>query len=119
MPYSWLYEALDLAQMVMDIWKQRKNYFNHNQQLIQISIPGDAWAQVLQVVVGASGPHPYGHGHPETIKSNLFYYTKQLFFQKHGQKVIPWDTRGSGPTPGCPRLWTSPRWSRTSGNNLK
>ena len=48
MPYSWVSEALDLTQMVMDIQK--------------------------------------------TTKFNLFHYTKQLFFQKHGQKVIPWDT---------------------------
>ena len=44
---------------------------------------------------------------------NYFHHTQQLLFQQHCQKVIPWDTLGCGPTPGCPRLWTSPRWSWT------
>ena len=42
-----------------------------------------------------------------------------MLFQQHCQKVIPWDTPGSCPTPSCPRLWTSPRWSWTSRNHCK
>ena len=88
MPYSWVSEALDLTQMVMDIQKQLKstyfiipiNFCFNN--LSKRSIPGDARAQVLQVLVGASGPHPDGHGHPETTKINLLYHT-------HGMADVP------------------------------
>ena len=57
---SWLFKALDLTKMVMDIWKQLKlayfiipNNFCFN-NFSKKSIPGDARAQVLKEPVGAS-----------------------------------------------------------------
>ena len=39
------------------------------------------------------------------------------FFNNITKKSFPGRPRGQCPTTGCPRLWTSPRWSCTSGNN--
>ena len=58
--YSWLYVALGLAQMVLDVWKTLKpaqfiildNFYFNN--CLTKSIPGDVRAQVLQDPVGAS-----------------------------------------------------------------
>ena len=47
----------------------------------------------------------------------LTYHTQQCFFNNITKKSFPGRPRGQCPTPGCPRLWTSPRWSCTSGNN--
>ena len=74
MTYAWVYDSLDLTQMVMDIQKQLKstyfiipNNFCFN-NLSKKSIPGDARAQVLQEPVGGSHadqgrksgvPHPF------------------------------------------------------------
>ena len=60
MPYSWVSEALDLTQRVMDIQKHLKStYFiiPNNfcaSNFYKKSIPGDARAQVLQEPVGTS-----------------------------------------------------------------
>ena len=45
------------------------------------------------------GPHPDGHGYPETTLNNYFHHFQQLLFQQHIQKVIPWDSPWSGPRP--------------------
>ena len=69
MPYSWLSEALDLTQMVMDFRKQLKSTYFIT---------------------------PYNFGSNNIAK-----------------KSFPGTPQGQCPTPGCPRLWTSPRWSWT------
>ena len=99
----YLLEHLDLTQMFLAVQQHHKmiyyiisNNFCFN-NFAKKSISGDIRAQVLQVLVGVSGPHPDGHGHPETTKINLFYHTQQLLLQQHYQKVIPWDTPGSMP----------------------
>ena len=103
MPYSWMSEALDFTQMVMDIQKQLKitifiipNNFCFN-NIAKKSFPGTHRGPALLLGVRGSGPHPDGHGHPETTKIILFYSTQQLLLQQHYQKVIPWDTSGSMP----------------------
>ena len=58
--YSWLYMALDLAQMVLDVRKNLKAtqfYILNNlcfNNFSKKSNPGDVRAQVLQEPVGAS-----------------------------------------------------------------
>merc|ERR1712110_601641 len=72
MPYSWLSEALDLAQMVMDIQTQVKitifvipNNFSFN-NIAKKSVPGTPWGHALLLAVRGTGPRPDGHGHPDT-----------------------------------------------------
>ena len=68
MPYSWVSEALDLSQMVMDIWKQLKsvyffipnNFSFHN--ITKKSFPGTPRVNALLLGVRGSGPRPDGHG---------------------------------------------------------
>ena len=100
------------------------SHLDHTNQLCfnniaKKSFRGKHWSLALLLSVRGSVLHPDGHGHSETTQNNYSHHTKQLLSQQHCQKVIPWDKPGSGPTTGCPRLCTSPRWSWTSRNNLK
>ena len=73
----------------------------------------------LLLAVRGNGPHPDSHGHREKTSNKCFHHLLLFLLQQHCQKAIPWDTPWRCPTPGCQRCWTSPRWSWTSGNNLK
>ena len=69
MPYSWLSEALDLALMVMDVWKLHKitifimpyNFCFNN--IAKKSFPGTPRGHALLLAVRGSGLRPDGHGH--------------------------------------------------------
>ena len=103
MPYSWLSEALDHTQMVMDIRKQLiSSYFITLSTFASTTLPkshslGYTGVNALLLGVRGSRPHPDGHGHLETTKIKLFHRTQHLLFQQHYQKVIPLDTLGSMP----------------------
>ena len=68
MPYSWVPEALDLTQMVMDVWKALKltifiipiNFCFNN--IAKKSFPGTPRGHALLLAVRGSGPHPDVHG---------------------------------------------------------
>ena len=69
MPYSWLSEALDLTQMVIDVRKALKitifiipNNFCFN-NIAKKLFPGTPRGHALLLAVRGSGPHPDGHGH--------------------------------------------------------
>ena len=100
---SWLFKALDLTKMVMDIWKQLKlTYFIITINFCFYNITkdhslGHPGFNALLIGVRGSGLHPDGYGLPETTKMNLFYHTLQILAQQHYQKVLPWDTLGSMP----------------------
>ena len=71
-PYSWVSEALDFTQMVMDIRKQLKktifiipdNFCFNN--IAKKSFLGTHRGPALLLGVRGSGLHPEGHAHPET-----------------------------------------------------
>ena len=74
---------------------------------------GQPWFIALLLGVQGSGPHPDSHRHPEMNSNDYFDHTQQLFFQHFSKKSFPGTPQGKCPTPGCPRLWNSPRWSWT------
>ncbi len=81
MPYSWLSEALNLKQIVTDIQKPIKitifiipNNFCLN-NIAGKSFPGTPRGHALLLAVRGSGPHPDGHGHPETKLNHYFHST--------------------------------------------
>ena len=49
----------------------------------------------------------------------IFFIPNNFRFNNIAKKSFPETPQGQCPTPGCPRLWTSPRWLWTSINNLK
>ena len=68
MPYSWLSEALDLTQMVIDVRKALKitifiipNNFCFN-NIAKKLFPGTPRGHALLLAVRGSGPQPDGHG---------------------------------------------------------
>ena len=70
MPYSWMSEALDFTQMVLDIHKQLEitililtNNFCFNKLPKSHSLGHPAGVNALLLVVRGSGPCPDGHGH--------------------------------------------------------
>ena len=80
MPYSWVSEALDLTQMVMDIWKQLKstyfiipNNFSFN-NFSKKSIPGDVLALGLLLAVCGPGHDPVGSACLEKLETSPIYY---------------------------------------------
>ena len=80
---------------------------------------GDLGVNALHLGVQGSGPHPGGHVHQETTELTYFITPNKMCFNnvtKNSFLGTPW---GQCPTPGCPRVWTSPRWSWTSRNSLK
>jgi len=109
-PYSWVSEALDFTQMVMDIQKQFNinffiipNNFCFN-NMAKKSFPGTHQGLALLLSVRGSGLHPDGHGHPETTWNNYFHHTQQLLFQQGCQRshlgpALLQGVRGSGPRP--------------------
>ena len=68
----WLSEVLDFTQMVMDILKQLKTtvfiipYNFCYIKIVKRTIPGTPLGVALLLAVRGAGPHPDGHGHPET-----------------------------------------------------
>ena len=104
MPYSLVSEALDITQMGMDI---QKRFFS-------ITLPknhslGDLGVNALHLGVQGSGPHPGGHVHQETTELTYFITPNKMCFNnvtKNSFLGTPW---GQCPTPGCPRVWTSPK----------
>ena len=125
MPYSLVSEALDLTQMLMDIQKQLKlTYLIIPNNVFSTTLPknhslGDLGVNALHLGVQGSGPHPGGHVHQETTELTYFITPNKMCFNnvtKNSFLGTPW---GQCPTPGCLRVWTSPRWSWTSRNSLK
>ena len=68
------------------------------------------------------------------LQIDFFYHPLPLLFQQQpritiliiptnffsnniSKNSLPGTPQGQCPTPGCPRLWTSPRWSWKAGNN--
>ena len=74
-------------------------------------------SQTLQSEV--PGPHPDGHGHPETTSNICFYYPNNFCFNNIAKKPFPGTPLGHVPDLAVRGAWTSPRWSWTSGNNLQ
>ena len=62
--------------MVMDIWKQLETtvfIIYHNfcfNSTVKKPFPGTPFGDALLLSVRGAGPHPDGHGHPETAKNN-------------------------------------------------
>ena len=72
MPNSWLSGVLDPAQIVMVNRKHLKitnfiipNNFGFN-NITKNSIPGAPLGHAQHLAVRGAGPHPDGHGQPET-----------------------------------------------------
>ena len=93
MPYSWLSEALDLAQMVTDIQTQVKiTIFIIPNNFFSTTLPishslGHPRVNALLLGVPGFGPHPDGHGQQETTKINLFFIIPNNFcFKKITKK---------------------------------
>ena len=126
MPYIWVSEALDLTQMVMDIQKQLKItiFIMHNrilfQQNCQKVIPWDTPGSITYSwLSGALGLTQMVMNIQKQLEITIFIITNNLCFNKIAKKSFPGTPRGQCPTLGCPRLWTLPRWSWTSGKNVK
>ena len=81
MPYSWMSEALDNTQMVMDIWKQLNQLVSSYQtSFVSTTLPksnslGHPRVNDLHMGVWGSGLHPDGHGRPKTTWNNYFHHT--------------------------------------------
>ena len=65
------------------------------------------------------GPHPDGHGHPETTSNICFYHPNNFCFNNIAKKSFPGTPLGQVPDLAVRGAWTSPRWSWTYRNNLK
>ena len=116
--YSWVSEALDFTQMVMDIRKQLKitifiipNNFCFN-NIAKKSFPGTHQGPALLLGVRGSGLL-------ETTENDYFHHTQQLLLQQHCQKVISWDCPWSGSTPCSPRCLDFAQMVIDIRNNLK
>ena len=102
--------ALDLAQMVLDVWKNPKptqfmildNFCFNN--FDQNSSPGGVLALGLPLAVYGPSIGLDGHGCLEKPKTNPVYHSQQLLLQKLSQKINPWGCSGSGPPGTCWRL---------------
>ena len=51
------------------------------------------------------------------LEITIFIIPNNFCLNKIAKKSFPGTLRGQCPTLGCRRLWTSPRWSWTYGNN--
>ena len=100
--------ALDLAQMVLDVWKHPKpiqflildNFCFNN--FDQNSSPGGVLALGLPLAVYGPGLGPEGPAGLEKPKTNPVYHSQQHLLQQLSQKINPWGCSGSGP-PGTYR----------------
>ena len=102
--------ALDLAQMVLAVWKNLKPtqfYLLNNlcyNNLAQKSSPGGVLALSLLLAVYGPGLGPDGPGCPEKPKTNPVLHAEQPLLQQLFQKINPWGCPGSGPPGTCRRL---------------
>ena len=126
MHYTWVSRALDLTQMVMDIQKQLKLTYSiipnkfclkkHFQKVIPWDTPGSMpyiWVleavDLTQMVMDIQ----------KQLEITIFIIPNNFCFNNVTKKSVPGRAQVQCPTPGCPRLWTSPRWSWTSVNTVK
>ena len=101
--------ALNLAQMVLEIWKNPKptqfnmlnifDFYNFPKK----SSPGVVLAVSLLLAVYGPGLGPDGPGYPEKRYTNPALYAEQHLFQQLCPEIKSREGPCSRPTPGC--LW--------------